>query len=112
LAFSYFLARPVAELAAGVNQRRIITRFFERDQSIIATLENSGPFEERRRGIHIADEFPVREGIGEEVARGRVIGQQISTIESMAGTPSRDMPSLFLALLTFGPGFRFSDKDR
>src|SRR5262249_14608806 len=74
------LTRPEAQLTARRNEFGTSLRSIQRDAPVIAVVRHARLLEERQRCFYIADELAMREGIGDEIARGRLLHQDLDTV--------------------------------
>src|SRR3989442_8127372 len=74
------LTRPEAQLTTRRNELRTSLRSFQCDTPLVAALRHARLPEERHRYLDIADELAMGEGIGDEIARGRLLHQVCYTI--------------------------------
>jgi hypothetical protein len=71
------LALPVAELAAGLEEPVDIACRLERDEAFVHVVLDESLLEQRTGVRAEGDELQMGEGVGDEVACGRLIGEQL-----------------------------------
>ena len=74
------LARPEAQLTARRNEWYTALRSFQRDAPVVAAVHHASLPEERQGCLDIADELAMGEGIGDEIACGRLLHQDFDAV--------------------------------
>src|SRR5262245_64137865 len=74
------LTGPEAQLTARRNECRTALRAFQRDAPVVAAVRHARLPEERQRCLDIADELAMCKGIGNEIARGRLLQQALDAV--------------------------------
>src|SRR5262252_367658 len=74
------LARPEAQLPACRNECRTALRSFQRNAPVVVVVRHARLCEERQCSLHIANELAMGEGIGDEIARGRLLHPDLDAV--------------------------------
>src|SRR5262249_3335473 len=74
------LTRPETQLTAGRNECRTCLRSLQRDAPVVAAVWHASLLEERQCCLDIADELAMGEGVGDEIARRRLLHQALDAV--------------------------------
>src|SRR5262249_20852475 len=72
--------RPEAQLTAGRNECRTCLRSLQCDAAVVAAVWHASLLEERQCCLDIADELAMGEGVGDEIARRRLLHQALDAV--------------------------------
>src|SRR5215472_9248285 len=74
------LTRPEAQPTAHRNEWCTVLRSFQRHAPVVAAVRHPSLPKKRQRCLSIADELAMREGIGDEIARGWFLHQELDAV--------------------------------